>query len=412
MGAALMLDNIRVLEISSPETMLAGRILADLGADVVVVEPPAGSMGRRRGPFLDGIPGIERSLTWLALNCNKRGITLDSASPDGKALLQDLVAKFDVVIEVVHGRRNSPLDSIEFAPRTIRCTIAPFSRTGPKSEYAATDFTVMAASGAPAMTGDLDRPPLFFPVPQAMMEAGADAAIATLAALIARDRDGLGQRAEVSARIAAMMGAFGQALVPGSGNPESKRTQGAMVIAGVQVPSVYECTDGFVLITIGFGPVFGQMTQRLAKWAAEVGSMDQRIAEVSWPTFISDLSSRKASPSDLQALVDGLKSLARSKTKAELAEASRRLGLLASPVMNMKDVAEYVQYRERGLFTRVSLETSREIDVPARFAQFSNYSIEIKRRAPKLSEHSADIFGTELGLSNAEVQALFVAGAI
>jgi crotonobetainyl-CoA:carnitine CoA-transferase CaiB-like acyl-CoA transferase len=412
MGAALMLDNIRVLEISSPETMLAGRILADLGADVVVVEPPAGSMGRRRGPFLDGIPGIERSLTWLALNCNKRGITLDSASPDGKALLQDLVAKFDVVIEVVHGRRNSPLDSIEFAPRTIRCTIAPFSRTGPKSEYAATDFTVMAASGAPAMTGDLDRPPLFFPVPQAMMEAGADAAIATLAALIARDRDGLGQRAEVSARIAAMMGAFGQALVPGSGNPESKRTQGAMVIAGVQVPSVYECADGFVLITIGFGPVFGQMTQRLAKWAAEVGSMDQRIAEVSWPTFISDLSSRKASPSDLQALVDGLKSLARSKTKAELAEASRRLGLLASPVMNMKDVAEYVQYRERGLFTRVSLETSREIDVPARFAQFSNYSIEIKRRAPKLSEHSADIFGTELGLSNAEVQALFVAGAI
>jgi crotonobetainyl-CoA:carnitine CoA-transferase CaiB-like acyl-CoA transferase len=412
MGAALMLDNIRVLEISSPETMLAGRILADLGADVVVVEPPAGSMGRRRGPFLDGIPGIERSLTWLALNCNKRGITLDSASPDGKALLQDLVAKFDVVIEVVHGRRNSPLDSIEFASRTIRCTIAPFVRTGPKSEYAATDFTVMAASGAPAMTGDLDRPPLFFPVPQAMMEAGADAAIATLAALIARDRDGLGQRAEVSARIAAMMGAFGQALVPGSGNPESKRTQGAMVIAGVQVPSVYECTDGFVLITIGFGPVFGQMTQRLAKWAAEVGSMDRRIAEVSWPTFISDLSSRKASPSDLQALVDGLKSLARSKTKAELAEASRRLGLLASPVMNMKDVAEYVQYRERGLFTRVSLETSREIDVPARFAQFSNYSIEIKRRAPKLSEHSADIFGTELGLSNAEVQALFVAGAI
>ncbi len=407
-----MLDDVRVLEISSPETMLAGRILADLGADVVVVEPPAGSTGRRRGPFLDDIPGIERSLTWLSLNCNKRGITLDLGSPDGKALVHDLVSKFDVVIEAVGGRGSSPLDSIEFAPRTIRCTIAPFVRTGPKSEYAATDFTVMAASGAPAMTGDLDRPPLFFPVPQAMMEAGADAAIATLAALTARDRDGFGQRAEVSARIAAMMGAFGQALVPGSGNPEGKRTQGAMVIAGVQVPSVYECADGFVLITLGFGPVFGQMTQRLAKWAAEVGSMDQRIAELSWPTFISDLSSRKALPSDLQALVDGLKSLARSKTKAELAEGSRRLGLLASPVMNMKDIAEYVQYRERGLFTRVNLETSREIDAPARFAQFSNYSIEVKRRAPKLSEHSGEIFGTELGLSSAEVQALFVAGAI
>ena len=104
--------------------------------------------------------------------------------------MRDLATKFDVVIEAAGARRTSPLDSIEFAPRTIRCTIAPFVRTGPKSEYAATDFTVMAASGAPAMTGDLDRPPLFFPVPQAMMEAGADAAIAALAGLIARDRDG------------------------------------------------------------------------------------------------------------------------------------------------------------------------------------------------------------------------------
>jgi crotonobetainyl-CoA:carnitine CoA-transferase CaiB-like acyl-CoA transferase len=120
----------------------------------------------------------------------------------------------------------------------------------------------------------------------------------------------------------------------------------------------------------------------------------------------------KASPQDLQALVDGLKSLARSKTRAEIAEASRRLGLLASPVMNMKDVAGYVQYRERGLFTPVSLEAGREIDAPARFAQFSNYSIEIKHPAPKLSEHTAQIFEEELGLSKAEIQALFVAGGI
>src|SRR5580704_9153571 len=405
-----MLNDVRVLEVSAPETMLAGRILADLGADVVVVEPPAGSPGRRLAPFLDDTPGIERSLTWHALNYNKRGVTLDLSSPDGKAMIRELVTKFDVVIEAA--RRTSTLDSIEFAPRTIRCTIAPFVRTGPKSEYAATDFTVMAASGAPAMTGDLDRPPLFFSVPQAMMEAGADAAIATLAGLIARDRDGIGQRAEVSARITAMMGSFGQAIVPGSGNPEGKRTNGAMTIAGVQVPSVYECADGYTLITIGFGPVFGQMTQRLAKLAADEGCMDQRIADISWPSFISDLSARKTSPSDLQALVDGLKSLARSKTKAELAESSRKLGLLSSPVMNMKDVAEYVQYRERGLFARVNVDAGREIDAPARFARFSNYSIEIKRPAPKLSEHSAEIFEVELGLSKTEIQALFVAGEI
>ena len=407
-----MLDDVRVLEISAPETMLAGRMLADLGADVVVIEPPAGAAGRRIAPFLDDIPGIERSLTWQALNYNKRGVTLDLFSADGKALMRELAAKFDVVIEAADASRQSPLDAIEFSPRLVRCTITPFARTGPKSEYASTDLTVMAASGAPVMTGDLDRSPFFFPVPQAMMEAGADAAIATLAAIIARDGDGLGQRADVSARIAAMMGSFGQAIFPGSGNPEPKRTASTMTIAGVQVPSVYECADGFMLITIAFGPVFGQMTQRLAKWAAEEKRLDQRVAEINWPSFIGDLSSRKVSPSDLQALIDGLKSLARSKTKADLAEASRRLGLLSSPVMHMKDVAEYVQYRERGLFAPVSVDAGREIDAPARFAQFSNYSIEIKRAAPKLSEHSAEIFGTELGLSKTEIQALFVAGAI
>src|SRR5260370_27888790 len=163
-----------------------------------------------------------------------------------------------------------------------------------------------------------------------------------------------------------MMRAFGQGLVPGPGHSKPKRTQGAMVIAGVQVPSVYECSDGFALITIGFGPVFGQMTQRLAKWAAEEGHVDPRIAELSWPTFISDLSARKTSPSDLQELVDGLKSLARSKTKSVLAESSRRLGLLASPGMNMQDVAGYEQYRERGLFAPVRLQAGRGIHSPHR----------------------------------------------
>src|ERR1700691_5565234 len=172
-----MLNDVRVLELSAPETMLAGRLLADLGADVVAVEPPSGAPGRRLAPFLDDIPGIERSLTWNALNYNKRGITLDLSSSDGKALMRDLATKFDVVLETAGEGGISIFDTIELLPRVIRCTIAPFSRTGPKSGYAATDFTVMAASGAPAMTGDLDRPPLFFPVPQAMMEAGADAAI-------------------------------------------------------------------------------------------------------------------------------------------------------------------------------------------------------------------------------------------
>jgi crotonobetainyl-CoA:carnitine CoA-transferase CaiB-like acyl-CoA transferase len=133
---------------------------------------------------------------------------------------------------------------------------------------------------------------------------------------------------------------------------------------------VYECSDGFVMISVAFGPVFGQMTQRLAKWAADENHLARNIANVSWPSFLTDLAQKKVSPADLAALIDGLKSLTRNKTKVEFGTAARKLGLLASAVYSMKDVAESAQYRERGLFTTVAIAPGREIDVPSRFAQF------------------------------------------
>lgn len=406
-----MLSDIRVLEISAPETMQAGNILAALGADVVVVEPLSGSAGRRMEPFLDEIPSLERSLTWHALNRNKRGITLDMHSPDSRELLSGLLAKFDIAFDSATSG-VAPLDDFTIPETMVRIRVAPFGHTGPKSSHAFSDLTVMAASGAPGVTGDPDRPPLFFPVPQAMMEAGSDAAIAALAGLAARDRDGLGQQGQVSARISAMMSAMSQHLALSSGNPEIKRSSGTMTIAGVQVPSMYECADGFVMISVAFGPVFGQMTQRLAKWAADENHLARNIAEISWPSFFTDLSQKKVTPADLGALVDGLKSLTRNKTKAEFGTAARKLGLLASAVFSMKDVAESGQYRERGLFTSVAVAAGREIDVPSRFAQFSNFSIETRRPAPMLSEHTVEILEADLALTRSEIQALFAHAVI
>lgn len=408
-----MLDDIRVLEISAPETMLAGSTLAALGADVVVVEPPGGAAGRRLDPFLDDVPGLERSLTWHALNRNKRAITLDLASIDGQQLLAHLVAKFDVAVDSVDSRiGTAPLDQLKLPEKVIRTRISAFSHTGAKGGYAATDLTVMAASGAPGVTGDVDRPPLFFPVPQGMMEAGADAAIAALAGLAARDHDGQGQNAHVSARVATMISAMSQMLGPSAGNPEMGRSGGSISFAGVEIPSIYECADGFVLVSVAFGPVFGQMTNRLAKWAADEKHLAPEIGEIAWTTYIGDLQQKNRTPAELQALVDGIKALARSKTKAEFGASARKLGLLASPVMTMRDVAESKQYRERGLFTKVQIAEGREIEVPSRFAQFSNFAVETRRPAPMLSQHTVEILETDLGLSRLEIQALFAHGVI
>jgi crotonobetainyl-CoA:carnitine CoA-transferase CaiB-like acyl-CoA transferase len=401
-----MLRDLRVLEISASETMQAGSVLAALGADVVVVEPLDGSAGRRMEPFLDEIPGLERSLTWHALNRNKRAITLDMHSADSRVLLAGLLAKFDVAFDSATNG-VAPLDHLAIPETLVRIRIAPFGHLGPKSGYASSDLTTMAASGAPGVSGDPDGPPLFFSVPQSMMEAGSDAAIAALAGIAARDRDGLGQNGHVSARISALMSAMSQHLGPPSGNPETKRGSGTFTIAGVQVPSMYECADGFVMISVAFGPVFGQMTQRLAKWAADENHLARNIAEISWPSFIADLSQKKGSPADLAALIEGLKSLTRSKTKTEFGASARKLGLLASAVFSMKDVADSAQYRERGLFTSVAVAPGREIEVPSRFAQFSNFSIETRGPAPMLSEHTVEVLEADLGLARGEIQALF-----
>jgi benzylsuccinate CoA-transferase BbsE subunit len=407
-----MLSDIRVLEISARETMMAGRILADLGADVVVVEPPCGAPGRRMEPFLDNVPGLERSLTWHALNRNKRAITLDLATADGRALVTSLARHFDAIIESASPGGSAPLDGIDVPATILRCTISAFARSGPKREYLTTDLVVMASSGAPSMTGDSDRPPIFHSVPQSIMEAGSEAAIAVLAGLVARDRGAAGQRAEVSARIAAMVSAMSMPTVIGSGNREPKRAE--TTIGGVRIPAIFECADGFFLVTVpAFGPAFGPMTQRLATWAADEGHMPREIADVNWITFPRDLANKTSTPDQLRALVDGVTSLCRSKTKSELGSAARKLGLLAAPVMDMRDIAESEQYRERGLWN--SVQITREggaIEVPVRFAQFSNFSIETKRPAPLLSQHTAEILRDYADVSPTELQALFVHGVV
>jgi benzylsuccinate CoA-transferase BbsE subunit len=145
---------------------------------------------------------------------------------------------------------------------------------------------------------------------------------------------------------------------------------------------------------------------------AEEKHLAAELAEVAWTTFIGDLQQKKRTSADLQALIDGIKALARSKTKYEFGAAARRLSLLASPVMTMRDVAESQQYRERGLFIEIEIAPGRKIEVPARFVHTSNFQIESKRPAPTLSQHTVELLESELNLSRLEIQALFAHGVV
>lgn len=409
-----MLRDVRVLEISAAPTMLAGQILGDLGADVVTIEPPGGATGRRLEPFIDNIPGLDRSLTWQALNRNKRGITLRHDCADGRALLERLIERCDIVLEAASEDGSLPLEGLSLPSNVVHCATTAFSKSGPKAAYRAEDLVLMAASGAPALAGDADRPPVFFPVPQAMMEAGAEAAVAALAGLVARDRDGLGQTIDVSVRTAAMMSALSRAFAGFSGEKAVTRSSavGSGLTGGRLAPSMYACADGHMMISVVFGAGFVATTRQIAKWAIDEGALGAEFAQADWLTTGRKASSDPAARASIDALVDAVSRLCLTKTKDELTAAARHYGFMAAPVMTMADIANSHQYRKRGLFATVEATDRRSIDVPARFIQFSNYRIDVRRPAPRLSEHTAELLIGELGLSTTEIQALFVHGII
>ncbi|MGE0538673.1 MAG: CoA transferase [Dehalococcoidia bacterium] len=408
-----MLADLRVIELSSPATMLAGQLLGDLGADVLLIEPPSGAAGRRMEPFAGNIPGIERSLVWQALNRNKRGMTLDPHTDDGRAILDTLLAEADVLLEAV-SPGGAPLGGEPASTaRLIHCVIWPFAESGAKSGYAVSDLVLAAASGVLSNTGDHDRPPFPFPVPQSIMEASGEAVSAVLAALIGRDRDGSGQRVEVSTRIAAGMAAFGQPLVIPSGNPGGPRAGGARTAIGVPIPSIYPCVDGFVLVTIAFGSAFGPMTARLVAWLVDEGVLPPSFVEVDWIGLPMRIVEGTEQPATLAALVDGIRSFCATRTKDELGQGGRSRALLVAPVMDMGDVYTSPQYRERGLWASTHLPAiGVEVDLPARVAQFSDFEIGVRCPAPRLSQDTVVVLTEAAGLSLDEVQALFVHGVI
>ncbi|MGH9429045.1 MAG: CoA transferase, partial [Terriglobia bacterium] len=191
-----MLESYRVLDLTTERGLLCGQLLADLGADVIKVEPPGGSPARLIGPFYQDHPDPNRSLYWWAYNRNKRSITLDVTKQEGQSLLKRLVAKADFFLEsdnpgtlAVLGLGYAELAALN--PALVYVSISAFGQDGPKASYADSDLVILAAGGPMIVTGDDDRAPLRISIPQAYLHACADAAVAALIANHERVHSGL-----------------------------------------------------------------------------------------------------------------------------------------------------------------------------------------------------------------------------
>jgi len=277
-----MLRGLRILDCGDESGWLASRILADLGADVVVVEPPGGDRAARRAPFLGGVADPERSLPWLAFRAGARGITLDGAAPGAKRALARLLERSDVLLETCTPAARAawgfePAALAARYPRLVHCSLTPFGRTGPYAGFRASDLVAVALGGNAAPTGDPDRPPLRCTLPTAWLHAGSEAALAILMALHARARTGAGQHVEVSiheCQVEALLGAPALAAHGGASGP---RTGG--------MRAIWAARDGWIAFAPSGGPAHAPGLRALVAWMDEAGAAPAALRETDWDAF-------------------------------------------------------------------------------------------------------------------------------
>ena len=198
------LGGLRVIDLSQG---IAGpycaRLLADLGAEVIKVEPPDGDFTRRLGPFPDDVPDPEKSGLFIHLNGNKQSVTVDLDSDEGRAVLRKLIASADVLIESETPGRMAELglgfsDVSGELPKLVYCSVTPFGQTGPYAKFTGNSLTCMALSGLMYVTGDPDKEPLITGGEPADYFGGLHAWVCVLAALKHRGETGAGQHIDVS----------------------------------------------------------------------------------------------------------------------------------------------------------------------------------------------------------------------
>ena len=280
----------------------------------------------------------------------------------------------------------------EVNPGLVMLSITPFGQRGPKANWAATDLTVTAASGVLFITGDEDRAPVYVSIPQAYLNAGAEAAVGALIALSARERDGLGQHIDVSAQTAMMMTNGFVTMAHGWNDLPFERVGGGMKIGPLRLRFIYPCKDGHVNITFLFGSVLGMATRRLFEWIYDEGFCDEATRDKNWVAFAGLLMSGKEPLEELERCTGCIERFTLSHTKAELFEEATRRKVLLVPVSNIADLRGSEQLKEREFWTSVEHpELGRQITYPGPFAKLSRTPIRYRRRPPLLGEHAYEV---------------------
>ncbi len=350
-----MLSPYRVLDLTDERGLLCGKILADLGADVIQVEPPTGNSARRLGPFYQDEVHPERSLFWWAYTTNKRSITLNLTTTDGQALLKRLVQSADFLIESGAPGEMAALglgydDLAALNPALIVVSITPFGQDGPYAMYQAPDLVGMGLAGFMYVTGDPDRAPLRVGFPHFYLHGAAAGATGAMIAHAQRVLTGQGQQVDVSCQEA-----VARALASA---PQSYAMTGAVIVrqgsyrqtgATTYMRITWPCKDGFVNFQFSGGAAAGRGVNSLARWMAEEGMGDAYLESLDFTKLGYGTITREM----LERTVPPIERFMMSHTKQELFEGAVTRRILLFPVATPRDIAHHPQLQARQYFQQV-----------------------------------------------------------
>ena len=420
------LDDIRVLDLAGEAGQYCTNLLADLGADVIKIEPPGGDPVRALPPYYHD--NAEASLYWLNLNTSKRSVTLNLDDAGGQDLFKRLAATADIIVESFQPGYMAGIglgydDLATIKSDVILTSISGFGQDGPHAQYKAPDIVGVAAGGVMWLAGEPTDPPNLPPWRQGYISASIIGAASSLIALVHRDNSGEGQHIDVSMQEALSI-AQETAMQTWDMLEALRCRSGSRGIIPFDVSGigVYECSDGHVFGYLGTPG--GAPWSEMLVWMDDEG-MAEGLTEEPYKEFIDNLNLRFLTtfvedPASISqkiqtmAHITGiLRKFTASKSKWEMYEGGQKRRLLWGIVSTPKDLAENPQLKARNWLTPVEHpEFEATLDYPGTPYRLSETPWAIHARPPLVGEHNQQIFGEELGVSESEWQELESQGAV
>jgi benzylsuccinate CoA-transferase BbsE subunit len=415
-----LLKGLRLLDLTDEKGALCGKMFADLGAEVIKVEPPTGCSTRRIPPYLEDKADPEHCLYSIAYHAGKKSVTANLATDDGRALVADLAAHSDFIVE------SHPLGYLESiglgydtlakkSPRLIYASITPFGDTGPGKDYNWADIITWAAGGMMYLMGEEGKPPLQMSLPQAGLHAGAEAAVAMMLAHYPRQIDGLGQRIVVNMQACIVWTLMNEQAMPFLHGNHLTRTGVFVGSAEARRKMVYECKDGHISTLIAGGTTVGNSTKALIEWMGEKGFGSDWMRTKDWISWVPGVFMQLTEQDrfeigDLEATISRFL-LTMSKHEIYAQGLKRRIFL--APVATAADIAADEQLKARDFWITVPHDTlGRTLTFPGPFVKMSATPIGSTTRAPRIGEHSDEIYRGLLGLAPERLSRLRAAGSI